>query len=395
MTPTSDLHRIVFLLGAGASKEAGCQLSSEMLRSLKYSINALAASDPFGSYQEAFAEIYQFILASLKYQSTMKGDTVGESAYLNIEDFVMVLRQLIDKEFIIPYPLIGNWNDRILKWELRSGGVFQRFKEFITLQLVAPWTAFDHGKATSLLQPIRSFLTTSDDVKLNVFSLNYDLVFESVFNSETSRILDNGFSERTVADRKLEYWAGDFNGEHSSAKINLFKLHGSLDWEYNEGSEEISIKDDPNDGREPLMIFGSYSKMLSFDPFLFILSTFRARLEEATVCVVIGYSFHDKYINNLLIQQLSRNTDLDVPKRLLVVSPGLEKKTAPEVAEELRSIQESKSISDVINFTQLSPERIRLIPKPASQFYSEFFADGARLLQEELRNADRGEQMFG
>jgi hypothetical protein len=390
-----DFKKVVFLLGAGSSKDSGCKLSCEMLISLKESIQNLTASEKdIIKYKEDFNEIYHFILASLKYQSMMKDVSANNYSYLSIEDFVMVLRQLIDKEFVIPYPLIGNWNDKILKWELRNGDVFVRFKDFITLQLVRDWTQFDQSKAEISLQPAREFLSHSPNVKLNIFSLNYDLIYEKVFNSPTSKILDNGFSEKIVSGSKIRYWAADFNNALSPTKINLFKLHGSIDWEYNQDSEEILIKENIDDGREPLIIFGSYSKMLSFDPFLYILSKFRTLLEEATIFVVIGYSFHDKYINNLLIQQLSQNTDNDLPKKLLIVDPSRKDKTEVQVAEEFREIQDSKSINDIINFKQISPDRIKLITKSASEFYSEYFANGAELLKNELEQIELGEKFF-
>lgn len=388
-------RKVVFLLGAGASRDAGCMLSSEMLISLKQAINSLTVSDTdLIKYKDDFDEIYHFIFASLTYQSTLKDASANGSSYVNIEDFVMLLRQMIDKEFIIPYPIIGNWNDRILKWQLRNSDVFDRFKEFITLQLVRHWTSFDKVKAESLLHPFRETLNNSEIEKVNIFSLNYDLVLESVFNSPTSRILDNGFSEKSISNNQIRYWAADFNNTASPTKINLFKLHGSLDWEYNHESEEISIKENIDDGREPLIIFGSYSKMLSFDPFLYILSKFRASLEEATIFIVVGYSFHDKYINNLLIQQLSQNTDNDIPKKLLIVDPGCKGKTSVQVAEELKQIQGSKSINDIINFRQISPDRIKLIAMPASEFYSEFFANGAALLKTEVEQTEQGEKVF-
>ena len=397
MTMNDVFKKVVFLLGAGASKDAGCKLSSEMLNSLREAINNLKATEKdFIRFKEDFNEIYHFILASLMYQSTMKDTSANRSSYVNIEDFVMVLRQLIDKEFIIPYPLIGNWNDKILKWELRNGDVFNRFKDFITLQLVNDWTKFDSVKATSILQPIREMLNNSENVKMNIFSLNYDLIFENVFNSKTSKILDNGFSEKEISDNKMRYWTSDFNNPLSPTKINLYKLHGSLDWEYIQESEEISIKENIYHGREPLIIFGSYSKMLSFDPFLYILSNFRTLLEEATIFVVIGYSFHDKYINNLLIQQLGQNTDKDIPKKLLIVDPEYSnsKKTEVQFAEELKEIQDSKSISDIINFRQISPQRIKLIPKSASDFYAEYFANGAEVLKNELEQTEQGDKVF-
>jgi hypothetical protein len=388
--------KTVFLLGAGASKDADCKLSGEMLVSLKQAINNLSAADEdYIDYKEDFDGIYNFIFASLNYQFAMKDTTTCEKTYVNIEDFVMVLRQLIDKEFIIPYPLIGNWNDKILKWELRHDNVFNHFKDFITQQLVNNWIKYDKDKAVHMLRPIREILNNSDRFKINIFSLNYDLTFEEVLNSPTEKLLDTGFSEKTVSDKKIRYWASDFDDDNSSTKINLFKLHGSVDWEYNQDSEEISIKDNIYDEREPLMIFGSYSKMLSFDPFLYILSKFRELLAEATIFVVIGYSFHDKYINNLLIQQLSQNTSEDIPKKLLVVNPTFEDKTEIQFTEELKRIQESKSINDIINFRQIGPDRIKLIPKTASKFYEEYFANDAEALKKELEQTEGSDKIFG
>lgn len=134
--------------------------------------------------------------------------------------------------------------------------------------------------------------------------------------------------------------------------------------------------------------------MLSFDPFLYTLSHFREKLEEATIFVVIGYSFHDKYINNLLIQQLSQNTHEDVPKKMLIVDPSCKDKNELQVAEELKTIQDSKSISDIINFRQISHERIKLIAKTTSEFYSEYFANDAELLIDELKQTEEGEKIF-
>lgn len=397
MTLEIAFSKIVFLLGAGASKDVDCQLSLDMLISLRESINRLDASNTdFIDFKETFTEIYQFILASLKYQSTMKDVLSPNSAYLNIEDFVMVLRQLIDKEFIIPYPLIGNWNDKIIKWELCSDkvNIFSRFKDFILFQLIREWTKFDKVKADEVFKPILNLLTVSDSLKMNVFSLNYDLVLEETFNLPTVRILDNGFSERTISREKIRYWAADFNNELSPTKINLYKLHGSLDWEYNPDSEDIQIKENINDGREPLIIFGSYSKMLSFDPFLYILSEFRTLLSKATIFVAIGYSFHDKYINNLLIQQLSNNTDEDIPKKLIIVDPSNIGKTENDVANELIKIQDTKSINDVINFKQINHERLKLIPLSAAKFYKEYFSNNAALLINELEQIEKADKIF-
>ena len=112
---------------------------------LKEAINNLTASEnDFINNKDDFNEIYHFILASLNYQSTIRDSSLNRMFYLNIEDFVMVLRQLIDKEFIIPYPLIGNWNDKILKWELnKKKRMYLNILKILLPQLVKKWTRFD------------------------------------------------------------------------------------------------------------------------------------------------------------------------------------------------------------------------------------------------------------
>ncbi len=219
-------------------------------------------------------------------------------------------------------------------------------------------------------------------------------MFENTLNTPQIRIVDNGFSERILEGKTIRYWAADFDNPLNLTKINLYKLHGSLDWEYNPETEEIQMKEDIYDGREPLIIFGSHSKMLSFDPFLYILSEFRTLLSKATLFVVIGYSFHDKYINNLLIQQLSMNTEDDIPKKLIIVDPANNGKSEADVAEELRRIQDSRSINDVINFRQVNPERLKLLPIGAAQFFEEYFTNGAERLLLEIEEVEQANQIF-
>ncbi len=78
----------------------------------------------------------------------------------------------------------------------------------------------------------------------------------------------------------------------------------------------------------------------------------------------------------------------------MIVDPCCKGKTEINVAEELKDIQTSRSINDIINFKQISPDRIKLIGKSASAFYSEYFANGAKLLQNELEEVERGDKLF-
>jgi len=167
-------------------------------------------------------------------------------------------------------------------------------------------------------------------------------------------------------------WVGNY--ENHSQHINYYKLHGSLDWYLDRRTESIKQNSDAEIEHEPLIIFGSASKMLSFDPFLFMLSKFREKLQKSLLYIIIGYSFHDKYINNLLIQQLAMNPE----RKLLIVDPC--KKSSEEFIQFLETVQKAKSINDKINFTQISVKKIDIEPLTAEMFYKDYFGNSAAKL---------------
>ncbi len=280
---SSLFDRTVFLLGAGASMDAGCLSSKQMLVSLRSDVSELAIAGAGADSQ--YSSIYDFIIQSLVYQRALKGDPESKLFELtNIEDFVAVLRQILDREYIVPPPLVGNWNGKITGWEIKNDKVFSEFLDFAYDRLITKWTHFEKGKAEALLQPIRDLVESDKNFDLSVFSLNYDLIFETVFNNEQEQLVDVGFSQKR--------WSGDFDDPNNSAKVKLFKLHGSVDWYFDESDEEVK-QGVPHEVR-PLIVFGSGPKLQSYDPFLSLLGGFREKLKAASLFVVVGYSFQDK-----------------------------------------------------------------------------------------------------
>ena len=208
---------------------------------------------------------------------------------------------------------------------------------------------------------------------------------------------------REVDEDRLAVWdsnvfdrMGSEEFSHSPSdneKIYLYKMHGSINWNYNNSYELITKNELEGQSdemtKEPLIIFGSTSKMLSFDPFLFFLSEFRNQLKKSKLYIVIGYSFHDKYINNLLIQQLSEDTN----KTLLIVDPYIDSDPS-SFAERLKNIQDARSINDIINFKKLSPSQIQIINMSAADFFREYLSDNAAKLQEELSRIEQEDRPF-
>lgn len=366
----------VFLLGAGASMDAGCLSSRDMLQNLRSQIN----SHPSLDTRKQYSAIYDFVIQSLVYQQALKGSPNSKVMELaNIEDFVAVVKQIVDREYIVPPPLVGNWNSKIIGWEIRNENVFTEFLEFVYECLIARWTQFDKHKAELLIQPIRRLLESDQDFNLSVFSLNYDLIFESLLNSDDEKLVDIGFSP----DR----WIGDFNDPNDGSKLKFYKLHGSVDWYFDEQEQEVKLG--VPDGARPLIVFGSGPKIQSYDPFLSLLAKFSEKLKSSILFVVVGYSFHDKYINNILIQSLSA----ELNKKMIIVDPYMESDNRGFI-EQLEGFQRLKSMNEIVNLTRISPARVEILKMTAQEFYLTYFSNEAAKLQEMMVVAEKGDQIF-
>ncbi len=372
----SLFEKAVFLLGAGASMDAGCLSSQQMLVSLRTKIQALPANDP---RRKPFQSIHEFILASLSYDRSMRSSgRVHQPLPVNIEDFVMVLRQLVDREFIVPPPLIGSWNNKIIGWEFHRENVFAEFLTFVTNLLTSDWTKFDRTKADDLVAPFQQLMESDEPFEAGIFTLNYDLIWETCFNKATERIVETGFASGR--------WTGDFDDPLNVAKVRLAKLHGSVDWFFDKEAEEVRTEEGVVD--EPLIIFGSAYKMQSFDPFISLLSRFRSRLQESSLYVIVGYSFQDRYINNILIQSLASK----LARTAIVVDPN--GKTSEALAAQIEETQSSRSLNEMLNLKRVNPGRLQVLPMKAADFYKEYLADGARKLIETVEKVEEGEPVF-
>lgn len=115
-------------------------------------------------------------------------------------------------------------------------------------------------------------------------------------------------------------WDDDcFNTDE--AKINLSKKHGFLDWYLSEddtrslADHEVAFNPLNPDERKPHIILGFEYKLFSVDPFFTLLQQFIQKLKVSKLLVVIGYSFFNNYLNNIIIRHLNSNEN----GRLLIV----------------------------------------------------------------------------
>src|SRR5581483_5068230 len=176
----SRYRDIIFLLGAGASAEAGIPTSAEMIDR----IQTLLANDWKG-----FGELYHHVRSAIHYAAGLKGRFNSDVPY-NIEVLVNTLYELERNEDHPVYPFIAAWNSRFVSL---AGPKFEQVKMFRHRILTAlkSWMCLPDPSEADYY---RSFITIQRALNfpLRIFSLNYDSCVESLSGADF--IVEVGFS---------------------------------------------------------------------------------------------------------------------------------------------------------------------------------------------------------
>ncbi|MBI5402906.1 MAG: SIR2 family protein [Ignavibacteriae bacterium] len=146
-----------------------------------------------------------------------------------------------------------------------------------------------------------------------IFSLNYDLLLEKALEKVNLPYF-SGF----VGNLKpffISDSVDDFKGLYvKQSWVKLWKLHGSLNFKKSK-DEKIFIENNVNNEFENLLVYPSMDKYLSSRkaPFISYLDRFRKYLlENEKVLLILGYSFNDDHVNDIIINGLNNNTRLTV-----------------------------------------------------------------------------------
>lgn len=314
--------KCVFLLGAGASYDADCKMSGAMLSALKDEI----VKDDSEILQSTQKEALKFLLSCLYYHNSWRSFETNNKFTFdpNIEELALLIRRIKNRENFLPYPITGNWADKLnaleneYKRENPTGNsLFESLDYILKQKLLPSWLQHNENKL-DFLDPLKDMFEKYADIEFNLelFTLNNDLVIEAYFEKYNMKPW-TGFNNNDWRGMKFKDTKEVFD------KINLYKLHGSLDWVRLE-TGEVKIKEYCSDyekeiidkQHEPYVIFGHGAKTFSVDPFFSLIHNFRESLEERSYIFVIGYSFFDPYVNNLLLEAINKGG-----KKLIIVNP--------------------------------------------------------------------------
>lgn len=151
-----------------------------------------------------------------------------------------------------------------------------------------------------------------------VYTLNYDLVLESVFEKLGILYFDGfvGAVSPMFQPSAVDPVLHDVTKEirPPSSWVRLWKMHGSINWlEESNGDQQIvrRVAGDVGD----CLIYPSIAKYNESrrSPFLVLQDKLRRHLNSKNLTLVIsGYGFGDEHINEILIDSMKRNKRLDV-----------------------------------------------------------------------------------
>jgi SIR2-like domain len=286
-------NNIIFLLGAGCSKEAEIPISNEMVTKVQEKLNNESAWKPY-------TDLYFYLKSSINYSDGIFGNFDNT---FNIEKLLIVMGQIEKRDKNIIYPFIGSWNIRLPEVAGKNFERITELKQLINQELFEWVTPKDLVTKAQYYEGFKRF-SNEVGITLRVFSLNYDQCFEKVIGEDN---VEQGFDPKT-----FEWQQSNFEGE-ASKLFKLYKLHGSINWFTDKHTGKLMHSNHPIT-QDPKLIFGIDTKLSSSDPFFYYTSEFRRWIlsNDCKLIVTIGYSYADEYINNLIAQSLINNPSRQV-----------------------------------------------------------------------------------
>ncbi len=153
---------------------------------------------------------------------------------------------------------------------------------------------------------------------LTIATLNYDRSIENAAELVS-----------TVCNTGIETWLASGNFVWPDREgLQLLKLHGSIDWVVERDRaranelpvlqiKKVESESEKAQYERPAIVFGEAGKLRTEGPFLELLLAWSRELENADNLLVVGYSFRDQHVNELV----GRWFNASKTRRIIVVDP--------------------------------------------------------------------------
>jgi len=260
--------QIGLLLGAGVSKACGLPNIQDITKTVRSKIT----NDNFISLIDDNETVEDFLNKTQQLKSLLKSDK--EINKLKKDDIIEI-EKVIKKEIFID-----------LSKDVDSDNFYK----------LVLW--FNH---------------INRDYEKEIFTLNYDLLVEKALEKAVLPYF-SGFVGN-VRPFFITDSVDDFQGIYvKQSWIKLWKLHGSLNF-VKDSDDVIYIDNSGSSNSENLLIYPSMDKYLSSRkaPFISYLDRLRRYLiNKEKIVFVLGYSFGDAHINEVIVNGLNNNHWLSI-----------------------------------------------------------------------------------
>lgn len=333
------------LLGAGASAEAGVPTSYAMTERIFEGIATRASSSAIRD-----AAALSFIRATLIADQSARGNPSQE---LHVEHLFSAVQLLAERSALEVTPFVASWHPAIDALDSRdaadhsfdsefiaalshtfagsgaSGGFHRLIAQLVDDRIAARGNGRAYERLAELmLAQLRDLVATTEKEVgylrplvargaepdgITVATLNYDRSVEIA-----------GLDQRVPVHTGVTSWIESGTWRWPRPGIRLLKLHGSIDWSWKPENRPgflprkvVAVDSNEQERGEPAVVFGHRGKLRAEGPFLSLLAEFEAQLASAGRLVVIGYSFGDDHVNEVVRRWTAENSD----RKLLVVDP--------------------------------------------------------------------------
>lgn len=344
-------ERVTVLLGAGASWDANVPVSTDLTQAITHRLERR----PGGQLHTDTSQALNLAIGALIAYEASRG--AGAYDGIDVEKLFSAVQMLGHRDDLEISPFVSSWSsglDEITTPRHSLSGFFGRdFAEAIAkgnghkiqrLFAESVRALTKSGESQEVYRRLESEMVGAlieclefeedcvdylaplfgldDSRPMQIATLNYDTTVETAARR-------SGIDLDTGIDR----WSGGMQWAwRTEADARLLKLHGSVDWiEAPQGKDEwIPFRQRRYVSRSALertwynpdqlgVVFGQRGKLRANGPFLAMLVEFEDFLRNTDRLVVVGYSFRDDHINEVIGQWIASSSD----PRLTLIDPAL------------------------------------------------------------------------
>lgn len=296
---------MITLLGAGASVDAGIPTAAAMTTKISELLHREASLTGRSHTSTHFGCAFDVVAAALKC------GPVGA----DIERIASAVQLIAQRHELEISPFISAWSPDIAAVETAHPGIYAALAEQLPRSVRS--LILRSTGAVDYLHPLFGGSNTPKAIA----SLNYDLTIE-----QAARDVD------ATVDTGIGGWVRDAAWTWRSTATPLLKLHGSVDWSWIDDEvgpgdlpSRFIISDRfPREHSTPALVFGAREKLRAEGPFLSALAEFERLLGASDHLVIVGYSFRDDHVNQVIRRWTwPRRDELGRirPRRITVLDP--------------------------------------------------------------------------